>query len=430
MKKSKKIKLITLLSAVASAFGIGAATKSNVNNALTASTVDITTLSWVIRNVYNTNNTTEIKSIVEEDNKTLFAKFRNLKTAASIAVTFNISQSQPIQIVISADTAPYTGSKTWKASYRTPEPTPTPTPTPVPGIVSILYSELAELKNDENLPAGQQYRIADYAATVDSSLTNAMSATKQYPFDIIINAESENSFNENVLVQARSDASYTTKANFSAWTCKYSFDNDSSRFDWATTNGKGVIYYLQDEFGNEAPYDFKNIQFKPNDDSAYYYTFDKGDGSEDYSLKGDTYNVYGNVIKNAKVNGGVSVLNQIVFKGEECYNNTFANDCNNNTFGSICYGNTFATGCNNIKAANGYLINNTFNNDCGHINLSCSNSQQYTNNTFGNGTVYVDVTASVFMYNTVMYTAGSSTSVKTLSTACSGKLIVDGEPIN
>ena len=120
MKKSKKIKLITLLSAVASAFGIGAATKSNVNNALTASTVDITTLSWVIRNVYNTNNTTEIKSIVEEDNKTLFAKFRNLKTAASIAVTFNISQSQPIQIVISADTAPYTGSKTWKASYRTP----------------------------------------------------------------------------------------------------------------------------------------------------------------------------------------------------------------------------------------------------------------------------------------------------------------------
>lgn len=28
---------------------------------------------------------------------------------------------------------------------------------------------------------------------------------------------------------------------------------------------KGVIYYLKDEFGNSAPYDFKNIQFKYND---------------------------------------------------------------------------------------------------------------------------------------------------------------------
>jgi hypothetical protein len=26
--------------------------------------------------------------------------------------------------------------------------------------------------------------------------------------------------------------------------------------------GKGVIYYMKDEHGNECPYDFKNIQFQ------------------------------------------------------------------------------------------------------------------------------------------------------------------------
>jgi hypothetical protein len=43
---------------------------------------------------------------------------------------------------------------------------------------------------------------------------------------------------------------------------KYCLDNDTTRFEWAdANNGKGVIYWMRDEFGNEAPYDFKNIQF-------------------------------------------------------------------------------------------------------------------------------------------------------------------------
>jgi len=29
----------------------------------------------------------------------------------------------------------------------------------------------------------------------------------------------------------------------------------------AVINGKGVIYYMKDEFGNECPYDFKNIVY-------------------------------------------------------------------------------------------------------------------------------------------------------------------------
>ena len=48
-----------------------------------------------------------------------------------------------------------------------------------------------------------------------------------------------------------------------SWDIKYCLDNNKTRFKFADTeNGKGVIYYMKDEFGNEAPYDFKNVQFK------------------------------------------------------------------------------------------------------------------------------------------------------------------------
>ena len=42
---------------------------------------------------------------------------------------------------------------------------------------------------------------------------------------------------------------------------KYCIDNDKSRFEWASDSGQGVIYWMKDEFNNECPYDFKNIQF-------------------------------------------------------------------------------------------------------------------------------------------------------------------------
>ena len=63
--------------------------------------------------------------------------------------------------------------------------------------------------------------------------------------------------------------------NLNAWTLKYSLDNDTDRFAWADTeNGKGVIYFMRDEFGNEAPYDFKNIMYDSYGlwlNSGYHY---------------------------------------------------------------------------------------------------------------------------------------------------------------
>ena len=56
----------------------------------------------------------------------------------------------------------------------------------------------------------------------------------------------------------------SSSVNMNAWELKYCLDNDNSRFVWAdiTETGRGVIYYMKDEYGNECPYDFKNIMFE------------------------------------------------------------------------------------------------------------------------------------------------------------------------
>ena len=66
---------------------------------------------------------------------------------------------------------------------------------------------------------------------------------------------------------------------------KYDINNNSNKYDWAEpTKGKGVIYYLRDEFGNEAPYDFKNIIFNVDDDWVYTFNYKSAEGNIDSSL--------------------------------------------------------------------------------------------------------------------------------------------------
>ena len=56
---------------------------------------------------------------------------------------------------------------------------------------------------------------------------------------------------------------YFQNSKLAAWKIWYCLDNDITKYMWAdTTNGKGVIYRMIDEWGNDCPYDFKNVQFK------------------------------------------------------------------------------------------------------------------------------------------------------------------------
>ena len=252
-------------------------------------------------------------------------------------------------------------------------------------LVEITYADLKTLRDTNKLVPGKQYRITDYQCTTTQK--NTKSAGHQ--FDIIVTADSTNKLNEVARACLHSGDTYFSSCNLNAWKIQYCLDNDTTKFVWVdATNGKGVIYRMIDEFSNDIPYDFKNIQFIPyskdNSITYYVYTFNiYGLDNTDSSLNGNSYN---NKIGILKDNVSL-ILNNICFIGYNCYNNTFENQCSNNTFGEQCYNNTFGDYCGNNTFGD-YCKNNTFGDYCENNTFEnqCSNNtfgEQCYNNTFG-----------------------------------------------
>lgn len=126
-------------------------------------------------------------------------------------------------------------------------------------IKNVTWSELVGLRDINMLIKGSKYRITDYACTT----TQADTQSANHPFDIIVTADSENTLNENARAIQHSGDTYFANSNLAAWELKYSLDNDTTKFAWADSGstGRGVIYWMKDEWNNECPYDFKNIRF-------------------------------------------------------------------------------------------------------------------------------------------------------------------------
>ncbi len=228
--------------------------------------------------------------------------------------------------------------------------------------------------------------------------------------------------------------------------------------------GKGVIYRMIDEFGNECPYDFKNIMFKrfeitavkdtqdnaisehdliglwglatqrvsvDSETSEWFYTFSSvNDGTVSDASLNNNYDIVAdsdgsgagnNVI--GSLGEGKAYLNNIVFINSDgdlvCYGNRFGMDCKDitlgdwctdntfgnffqtNTFGNYCSGNTFGNGCQFNTFGNGCGAN-TFGNGCGA-------------NTFGNG-----CSGNTFGNNCWNNTFGNSCCDNTFGNDCGG----------
>ena len=260
------------------------------------------------------------------------------------------------------------------------------------------YSELKALRDNSQLKPGQWYRITDYTTTTVQ--TNTQSAG--HVFDVIVRADDVNVINENAYAALHSGDTYfsTAGAKLEAWELKYCIDNDTNRFAWAdSSNGKGVIWWMKDENGNECPYDFKNIMFKWESDisesgivaNVFYYTFSVATGTNDATVTDHSLNggyCYGNKIGVCiDISSHKQQLNSNVFRNTSatagCYFNKFGNSCTNNTFGSNCQNNTFWSNCQNNTF--GYIFQyNTFGNNCQYNTFG--NDCQY--NTFGNNCQY------------------------------------------
>ena len=258
--------------------------------------------------------------------------------------------------------------------------------------INTRYEDLLNLKNNNKLIPGTKYRITDYETII---IGNDVESAGNF-FDIILEAISINNFSENAKACQRNEDKYFSNSNLSAWEIKYCFSNDTTRFSWAPKKGKGVIYYMKDEFNNECPYDFKNIKFKYNDNS--YYTFSTFDNIEtkniiDASLKNTCNN---NIIKPYIYSNRLS-LNKIfsipisqTLTNAVIRFNTFSYDCNNIQISDVFQYNTFENNCNNIISNPG-CFNNTFKNSC--YNISLGNANQY--NTFENNCKNITTIANI-----------------------------------
>ena len=181
--------------------------------------------------------------------------------------------------------------------------------------------------------------------------------------------------------------------------------------------GKGTILWMKDEFNNECPYDFKNIQFKRymatdsvsgrdglggkymvadlnylaaglsvDDETDFIWAFtfssdNSGGEQTDYSLGGQ--DIHDNVFKPH----GESLPNNVMFGygnyanniGVDCYNNSWGNGCYGNSWGNGCYGNSWGNQCYNNSWGNS-CFNNSWGNNC----RSNSWGNQCNGNSWGN----------------------------------------------
>ena len=247
-------------------------------------------------------------------------------------------------------------------------------------IHKITYTGLAELRNNAQLTSGTFYRITDYITTTTQPNTRSVG----HPFDIVVLALSENELSEQAWAIQHEGDTYFANNELSSWKIWYCIDNDTNRFAWAdSVNGKGVIYRMIDEFNNDVPYDFKNIQFKdPNspNNNFYYFTFSGyGEDETDYSILRTT-NIFSNTISpfygSDRTNNATQTINKILFSvgGDgNCYGNYFGSGCYNITLASYCYNNTFGNDCYS-NSLYPYCSNNTFGDDChsNKLNLRCS----------------------------------------------------------
>ena len=243
-------------------------------------------------------------------------------------------------------------------------------------VIEISYNDLVTLRGSSKLVPGQQYRITDYTCTT----TQANTKSTGHQFDIIVTADDESTLNEEARAALHTGDEYFSGCSLNAWKIWYCLDNDTTRFAWAdATNGKGVIYRMIDEFNNDVPYDFKNIQFKhPMDKSTYpyyYYTFasDNIEDNTDYSFN-ISNRCYSNIIREYITNNKRN-LNCIIFIGYYCYDNSFGNGCYSNSFGNGCYGNSFGNKCYSNSFGNN-CYGNSFGNEC--------YSNSFGNNCYGN----------------------------------------------
>ena len=88
----------------------------------------------------------------------------------------------------------------------------------IPGeIISILYSDLINLKNNSQLIPGQKYRITDYVTTVSQNRVTSL----EHPFDIVVTALNQQDISTEASAMQNESDTYFSTSDLSKWKLWY-----------------------------------------------------------------------------------------------------------------------------------------------------------------------------------------------------------------
>lgn len=275
---------------------------------------------------------------------------------------------------------------------------------------NVTYSELVDLKTNGQLKKGLYYRITDYVTTTNGTTTNSAepSRSARHQFDIIVQALGISDLAEICTACLHEGDTYFANENLSAWQIWYDINNDTTKYKWAVTDGtgKGVIYRLIDEWGNDCAYDFKNMQFYRDKTlskysslksyltatDGYYYTFCDIRSSKisDASITSSKCRSNFTDFTTGSNSDGIRRLNNNIFLGESrdylTINNKLGYDNYNNIFGVATEGCT----------AGRYFHGNVFGTDVYYFNVGTN----FVDNIIGSY-IYSLTTGNFFRYNTI-----------------------------
>lgn len=140
-------------------------------------------------------------------------------------------------------------------------------------MIETTTEELYSMVVNKTLIPGMKYRITDYDLKADTSIPynkdmicGRLSINKATSkFDIIATAATTSNLFADVELCDKTE----TSRIYIGWKAKYDIIGNAQpsspgmkTYDYIETNAKGVIYYMEDNFGNSADYDFDNLLYR------------------------------------------------------------------------------------------------------------------------------------------------------------------------
>lgn len=137
-------------------------------------------------------------------------------------------------------------------------------------VIDTTYAELKAWRDSGTLTPGMQYRITDFVTTANGIrgpytgeiwTDNVIRFTSAgHPFDVVVTATSKNTIDSQARAMLHDGDTYFAGENLNEWKIWYSLDDGVRAWDDVPPESyRGSVTRMVDEYGNDLPYDFKNI---------------------------------------------------------------------------------------------------------------------------------------------------------------------------